>query len=167
MFSYYRGKAPLPSQFVKKFQENVSKPPGRIFTYDRDIVCLPKDFSNIINNIIKIPRNSQRESLSKDGLTGRIRLTSDMTEDELFSEIRSVFQVPMGGNDRFAFDVLQSTGGQNKTLVVPALSSSYKWTASALAPKNVKTPIYIIAREPLKVQCYAQCYGTFYNCHLH
>ena len=74
----------------------------------------------------------------------------------------------MGGNDRFAFDVLQSTGGQNKTLVVPALSSSYKWTASALAPKNVKTPIYIIAREPLKVCVMCSVTNrTFYNCHLH
>ena len=67
-----------------------------------------------------------------------------MTENEIFSEIRSVFRVPMAGNDHFAFDVLQSTGGQNKTLVVPALPSSYKWTASVLAPKNVKTPIYIL-----------------------
>ena len=86
-----------------------------------------------------------------DGLSGRIRLTSDMTEDEIFSEIHSVFRVPMANNDQFTFDVLQSTGGQNKTLVVPALSSSYKWTASALASKNVKTSIYILAREPLKV----------------
>ena len=77
-------------------------------------ICLPNDFSN--TNIINIPRNSQRESLSKDGLSGRIRLTSDMTEDEIFSEIRSVFRVPMANNDQFTFDVLQSTGGQNKTI---------------------------------------------------
>ena len=53
------------------------------------------------------------------------------------TEIRSVFKGPMGNNA----DVLQSTGGGSKSLV-PALSSSYQWTASALAPKNVKTLIY-------------------------
>ena len=93
-----------------------------------------------------------------DGLSGRIRLTSVMSEDEIFSEIRSVFRVPMANNYQFTFDALRSTGGQNKTLVVPALSSSYKWTASALASKNVKTPIYILAREPLKV-----CAMRIYN----
>ena len=86
-----------------------------------------------------------------------------MTEDELLSEIHSVFQVPMGGNDRFAFDVLQSTGGQNKALVVLSLSSSLKWTASALAPKNVKTPIYIIVREPLKVCVTCSVTNTFFT----
>lgn len=60
----------------------------------------------------------------------------------------------MAGNEQFLFDVLQSTGGRNKKLVIPALSRSYEWTASALAPKNVKTPIYILAREPLKVYNY-------------
>lgn len=57
----------------------------------------------------------------------------------------------MGNKLNFQFDVLQSTGGANKSLVVPTLSSSYEWTASAMSPKNVKTPIYILAREPLKV----------------
>ena len=87
----------------------------------------------------------------EDGLVGRICLTSDMSEDDIFKEIRSVFRGPMEDNEYFKFNILQSTGGSSKTLVVPALSSSYKWTASAVAPKHVKTPIYILAREPLKV----------------
>jgi hypothetical protein len=88
-----------------------------------------------------------------------------MTENEIFSEIRSVFRVPMAGNDHFAFDVLQSTGGQNKTLVVPALPSSYKWTASVLAPKNVKTPIYILQGSHSRcVQCDTVTIGTIKPC---
>jgi hypothetical protein len=71
-----------------------------------------------------------------------------MSEDDIFDEIRSVFKGPMRGNK---FSILQGTGGSSKTLVIPSLSSSYQWTASAVAPKNVKTPIYILAREPLKV----------------
>ena len=139
----------LPSRFLKKFtqKQTASKSSSRLYTYDRDIICLPKECCK--SNIIHIPRN--RECLSKDGLIGRIRLTSDMSEDDIFDEIRSVFRIPMAGADRFSFNVLQSAGGQSKMLVIPALSNSYKWTASALAPKNVKTPIYILAREPLKV----------------
>ena len=79
----------------------------------------------------------------EDGLVGRICLTSDMSEDDIFKEIRSVFRGPMEDNEYFKFNILQSTGGSSKTLVVPALSSSYEWTASAVAPKHVKTPIYI------------------------
>ena len=75
-----------------------------------------------------------------------------MTEEEIFSEIRSVFRAPMADNSQFSFDVMQSIGGRNKKLVYPALSSNYTWTASAIVPKNVKTPIYIIAKEPLKVR---------------
>ena len=98
---------------------------------------------------MRIPRN--REALCEAGLIGRIRLTSDMSEEEIFDEIRSVFKIPMEENKNFEFDILQSAGGSTKNLVVPALSSSYQWTASAIAPKNVKTPIYILAKEPLKV----------------
>ena len=98
---------------------------------------------------MRIPRN--REALCEAGLIGRIRLTSDMSEEEIFDEIRSVFKIPMEENKHFEFDILQSTGGSTKNLVVPALSISYQWTASAIAPKNVKTPIYILAKEPLKV----------------
>lgn len=72
-----------------------------------------------------------------------------MSEEEIFDEIRSVFRVPMGENSSFSFDVLQPTGGKRKELIIPALSSSYKWTASSIVPKNAKSPLYIIAKEPL------------------
>ena len=77
-----------------------------------------------------------------------------MSEEDIFDEIRSVFKGPMGGNKNFKFNILQGAGGSSKTLVIPSVSSSYQWTASGVAPKNVKTPIYILAREPLKVCTY-------------
>lgn len=145
----YRVKASgLPSSFMAKKQPANM---GRYYVYDRDIICLPSDHCS--GNVIRIPRS--RESLYEAGLVGRIRLTSDMSEDEIYDEIRSVFDGPMRGNRNFKFNILQGTGGSTKTLVVPSLSSSYKWTASAVAPKNVKTPIYILAREPLKVCNYS------------
>ena len=48
---------------------------------------------------------------------GRIRLTSEMSEEDIFAEIRSVFNTPMGGKMDFQFEILQSTGGKIKTLV--------------------------------------------------
>ena len=72
-----------------------------------------------------------------------------MSESEIFDEIRSVFRQPMNGDPNFRFDVLQSAGGRCKSLVVPSTSESFQWTASAIAPKNTKMPIYIIAREQL------------------
>ena len=42
-------------------------------------------------------------------------------------------------------------GGTSKSLIIPALSSSYTWTASAVAGRNSKVPIYILAKVELKV----------------
>ena len=104
--------------------------------------------------MITIPRS--REELSKAGLVGKISLSSDMSEDAIFEEIRSVFQGPMRGSSLFSFEVLQSTGGKSKSLTIPAVSSSFRWTASAIA-KNPKMPIYILAQDPLEVRiCYMQ-----------
>ena len=122
---------------------------GRYYAYDRNIICLPNNHYS--SHIIRIP---SRESLYEAGLVGCIRLTSDMSEEDVFDEIRSVFKGPMGGNKNFKFNILQGAGGSSKTLVIPSVSSSYQWTASGVAPKNVKTPIYILAREPLKVCAY-------------
>lgn len=118
----------------------------RIYTYDRDIVCLPANYSQGKSSI-SIPRN--REKLAKKGLIGKIRISSEMSQEEIFQEIRSVFRVPMNGNSSFQFQVLQQTGGRSKSLMVPAVSDSFKWTASAIAPKNAKVPLYVIAKEPL------------------
>ena len=101
----------------------------RIFTYD---LCLPKSYGK--GSSIPVPRS--RNVLASNGLIGKIRVTSEMSESEIFDEIRSVFSQPMNGDPNFRFDVLQSAGGRCKSLVVPSTSESFQWTASAIAPKN-------------------------------
>ena len=134
----------MPSSFLSQ-KKYSSKKKERIFTYDRDIICLPKSYGK--GSSIPVPRS--RNVLASNGLIGKIRVTSEMSESEIFDEIRSVFSQPMNGDPNFRFDVLQSAGGRCKSLVVPSTSESFQWTASAIAPKNTKMPIYIIAREQL------------------
>lgn len=80
---------------------------------------------------------------------GNIRLRSEMTEEEIMSEIRSVFCSPMDKDDYFQFKILQTSGGGSRSLGVREVSSSYKWTASTVAGKNAKCPIYILAQDKL------------------
>ena len=96
---------------------------------------------------IAIPKSCAE--LGKNGLIGKIALDSSMSEDEIFHEIRSVFCGPMNHNNNFAFKVLQTMGGSNKSLTIPAVSHSFEWTASTIVPKSNKVSIYILAREPL------------------
>ena len=101
---------------------------------------------------IKIPRKPQdREYLAKNHLIGKIRLNSSMNEDQIFQEIRSVFAIPMKKDSLFQFKVLQTAGGSSKCLILPSLSDSYEWTASAICGKNSKVPIYIMAVDDLLV----------------
>ena len=154
-----RAKSPvLPSNFLTKrnaiTKRSNSKTKEKVFTYDRDIICLPKSYGRSSN--IPIPRSHTQ--LSKNGLIGKIRLTSDMTQEDIFDEIRSVFRGPMQGSSTFLFDVLQPAGGHSKSLTIPALSDSFKWTASAIVSKNAKVPLYVLAKEPLnKVSTYTTC----------
>lgn len=139
-------KKKLPSTFLRKGKStSASKMKERFFTYDRDIICLPMSYGS--SSAINIPKS--RANLAKNGLIGKLRLTSDMTEETIFDEIRSVFRGPMGNSKSFCFDVLQPTGGSSKSLTVPSLSHSFKWTASAILPKNAKMPLYIRAKDPL------------------
>ena len=75
-------------------------------------------------------------------------------------EITSVFKEPMGEDSLFNFKILQSTGGNSKRLMIPSVSPGYKWTASAVAGKNAKVPIYILAKDRLKVR---HCSGFFFS----
>lgn len=103
------------------------------------------------NGAVKIPRSSASlEFICRNNLKGKIRLTSSMNESEIMDEIRSVFKKPFAYDDQFPFDILQTGGGSYKCLVVPSLSSSYAWTASAVAGSN-KSPIYILARANVDV----------------
>ena len=150
--SCYRKPQPLPSTFLKKVnirQKTVKKKKTPLISYDRDIVCLTKQFVSK-NGTVKIPRSAERlEYLCHHGLKGKIRLISTMTEEEIMDEIRSVFKLPFGDKD-FSFDILQRSGGKSKSLVVPSLSSSYSWTASAVAGSS-KSPVYILARSSIDV----------------
>ena len=65
--------------------------------------------------------------------------------------ILHVFSDAMGGDSDFPFTILQPAGGASRSLVVPSLSSSFRWTASTVAGKNAKVPIYILAGADLKV----------------
>jgi len=113
-------------------------------------VCLPNSFCK--HGSTYIPRSKQaRDMLGRNGLLGKIRLTSAMTETEIMDEIHSVFEKPMKYNPDFSFKILQPTGGSSKSLSAPALSSSFKWTASAIAGKSNKAVINILAEDELQV----------------
>ena len=144
----------LPSAFLSKgVSQSGANKPEKLYSYDRDIICLPKSYQ--CDGSIKIPRkSSERDYLARSGLIGKIRLSSKMTEDEIFREIRSVFQEPMQNDSMFEFKVLQLAGGNSKSLIIPSLSRSFKWTASAVAGRNAKTSIYILAQDTLKVNKY-------------
>lgn len=123
----------------------------RFFTYDRDIICLPRSFRTP-SGLIPIPRQrDKREFLAVNKLIGKIRLTSEMSEKCILKEIRSLFKLPMDDDSDFQFEFLQQSGGGSKSLNVPVISSTFKWTASAVCGKNSKTPIYILAKDKLKV----------------
>lgn len=150
-FSYnFRPKASLPSNFLKKRATTTKTRSEKLFTYDRDIICLPKSHGK--SSEISIPR--ARTQLAMNGLIGKIRLSSEMSQEDIFTEIRSVFRGAMDGSNTFRFHVLQPAGGNSKSLTIPALSESFRWTASAIVLKNAKVPLYILAKQALKVCLY-------------
>ena len=119
-----------------------------LITYDRDIVCLTKQFVRK-NGTVKILRSTDSlEYLCRNGLKGKIRLVSTMSEEEIMDEIRSVFKRPFNDQE-FSFEILQHGGGKFKSLVVP-LSSSFSWTASTVAG-GTKSPTYILTRTGIDV----------------
>ena len=67
------------------------------------------------------------------GLIGKIHLSSDMNEYAVKKEICSVFQGPMENDPDFPFVFLQSAGEGSKTLVIPSVSSTYRWTAQQVS----------------------------------
>lgn len=144
-------KSTLPSAFLSSLhrkKSHATKKAERVFTYDRDIICLPKS-SVDEDGLIKIPR--KREFLASNKLIGKIRLKSSMSECAIMDEIRSVFRKPMKENRLFRFEILQHSGYGSKCLSVPEVSSSYEWSAASVAGKNPKCPVYILALDKLKV----------------
>ena len=160
MFIMYRAPRTaamiLPSYLKRKRKadgraaESRSKQPKSVQVWDRDIVCLPK---TELNNNISYPRGKFRTKLGESGLIGKIRLTSTMTEEEVEEEVRSVFRGPMDGRSDFPFSFLQPTGAGTKTLMLPSISSSFRWTAQQVAKLGgYKQAIYIIAKDNLALK---------------
>ena len=67
------------------------------------------------------------------------RKSSPRIRLDVFNEIRSVFSEPMNNDPAFLFDMLQLTGTGTKTLGVPALSSSFRWTPKEVAGRADST----------------------------
>lgn len=67
-----------------------------------------------------------------------------------YSQKFVVFFKQMWDNDNLNFSILQHSGGGSKCLTIPTLSKNFVWSASAVAGKNSRSPIYILAEENLK-----------------
>lgn len=63
--------------------------------YVRDIILLPKD-SRGRDGVITIPRKERRSKLGVAGLVGKMEFNSNMSAQEVRSEICQVFATPMG-----------------------------------------------------------------------
>ena len=81
-----------------------------------------------------------------------------MTQEEIFSEIRSCFKEPFDGDTEFPFKILQSAGAGSKSLILPSLSSSYEWKAKEVASSGGTRAVYIWAQKELNaVKCQVRC----------
>ena len=101
-----------------------------------------------VDGIMPIPRK-KKDTLVTFGLVGRIHLESDWTEDDVKAEVRSAFNDATGGDNSFPFKFLQIAGTGSKSLMVPRVSASYKWTPREVAGRADR-PIYILLEKDLK-----------------
>ncbi len=153
----------LPSYLKRKGTIGVNsskrKKAKAVSSWDRDIVCLPKQTKNgEILNVIPYPRNRYRAELGAGGLIGKVHITSEMTVEDVQTEVRSVFKEPMKGSESFQFIYLQPTGGGNRSLTVPVLSTSYEWTPQQVAKlSNAKGSIYIMAIDNFDFEVDGSC----------
>lgn len=117
--------------------------------YDRDIVCLPHSYPSVKGRYA-IPRKDTRANLAASGLIGKVRLSSDMDEGDIMTEIQSVFSAPMGFDEDFPFTLLQRCGPGLNSLMTPSLSTSFSWTAKEIIKMAGQGCIYIKADCELK-----------------
>lgn len=75
---------------------------------NKDIVCFP--MHEYVNNEVLVPRGKARTALAKLGLMGKLRLTSEMSPEDVKNEISSVFSEVIFNKDDFKFAYLQSAG---------------------------------------------------------
>jgi len=82
-------------------------------TWDRDVLCIPKG-GRCTGGGINF-RGRFQANLARSGLIGKLHLTSEMSDQDVEDEIRTIFRGPMLNNSSFPFLYLQSTGGGSKT----------------------------------------------------
>ena len=119
--------------------------------YNRDIICLPSSYGDGGRRSIPVPRGKQRSLLADLGLQGKITLSSDMDEQAIREEIRSVFIEAVGDDPSFPFTFLQMSGCGGKSLSIPSLSASFQWNAQEVC-KLGKSCIYILAEKRLQIE---------------
>ena len=104
------------------------------------------------NGVMPIPRK-KKDVLALFGLIGKIHLESNWTESEVLDEMRSVFEDAMDKDDSSPFNFLQVTGTGSKSLIVPKVSASYKWTRKEVAGRADR-PLYIVLKRAMKDEVY-------------
>jgi hypothetical protein len=138
----------LPSSFLKRGKTGEASAKKKKFQeWDRDVMCIPLEYAK--GNEIAIPRGRIRAKLAAMGLTGKLRLNSGMSEQEIFAEIRSVFSAAMGNDQNFPFEILQSAGGGTKSLVIPCRSTSFAWTGKQVVASAGRGSLYVLAKDEL------------------
>lgn len=75
---------------------------------------------------------------------------SDMVEEEIMAEIRSVFSGPMKNDIAFPFVLLQRSGPGSNALTIPSISSSFVWTAKEMVRMAGQGCLYIKAEAELE-----------------
>ena len=160
------GNPSLPSFLRKRSNSRTTtatkrSKPESVKTWTRSIICLPKDYQGKEGQTIQIPRKRKRAILGQCGLIGKILLKSTMTEEDIKSEVRSVFSQAMGHDPLFPFRFLQATGSGTKTLTVPGVSTHFHWTSSEVA--GLGSSIYVIADQDLVVP--VSTFMWYYGCH--
>ena len=138
----------LPSFLRRNAARHSKRKSPKVTYYNRDIVCLPQSYARGNCKSIPIPRGRARTKLAEMGLQGKVSLRSDMLEETINCEIRSAFSEAMEHDPFFPFVFLQVSGGGTKTLTIPSLSSSFRWTAGEVG-KLGKSTIYILAEKKL------------------
>ena len=103
-----------------------AKKPKAVNTWDRDVLCIPKQENRLPTGRIKYPRGKRRVYLTSSGLFGKLHLTSEMSNEDIRHEIRFIFKGTMQNDSNFPFVYLQGAGGGAACLMVPSQSSSFK-----------------------------------------
>ena len=151
LFSQYSTAIHIGTPKTSKAGRSEGQSP-KVVAWDRTIICLPSCYPECSKSgkDIAVPRK-KRAVLATNGLIGKIHLESDWSEDDVFAEIRSVFSDAMENDTHFPFKILLPTGSGTKSLTVPSLSSSFKWTPKEVSGKAGCT-IYNLAERSLKMQ---------------